>query len=177
MNFIERDPNLRPEQKNRQKDSVQEVLRFCQNLTDCRRKQVLRFFNEDFDPAQCNQGCDVCLNRDQNKYKTVDVLEDARNLIKMVQAFGRDDRVTQKNVADCFRGMGGSTDKGLGNNPHFGVGKSWRPDNGARLVQNLLLDKALDEYYTTNGAGWSNGYVKVSNGQWIPLTAAWQEGA
>jgi len=159
--MIDRDQNLTYDQKQRQRDSLNEVLRFCSNKTDCRRKQVLRFFNEEFDPADCHQGCDVCLGRDEERYTHRNVIEDAIKLVKMVQAFGRDDRITQVNAVDCFRGNIGQARKGLNLNPHFGVGKHWNRAEAERLVQTLLLERALAEYYSANGAGWSNAYLKV----------------
>jgi bloom syndrome protein len=159
--MIDRDPNLDREQKQRKRDSLSEVLRFCNNKTDCRRKQVLRFFNEDFDPVDCEQGCDVCLSRDDERYTHQNVAEDAVKVIKMVQAFGRDDRITQNNAVDCFRGNVGQHSKALNLNPHYGVGKDWSKSEAERLMQTLLLEGILSEYYTANGAGWSNAYLKV----------------
>lgn len=162
FHLIDRDQNLDYAQKQRQRDSLNEVLRFCTNKTDCRRKQVLRFFNEDFDPSDCRQGCDVCLAHESDRYTTKSVLEDGQKLIKVLQAFGRDDRITQNNVVDCFRGMTGQATKGLNLNPHFGIGKHWSRAEAERLVQTMILEGAFKEYYSANGAGWSNAYLTVS---------------
>jgi bloom syndrome protein len=161
FNLIDRDTALTREQKERQKASMQEVLRFCNNKTDCRRSQVLAFFNENFDPANCHSGCDVCLSRDKNLYTIEDVSDDAKKIIEMVRAFDRDDRITVNNAADCFRGVSGSSGKALNQNPLFGCGKDWDRSEAERLVQTLLIEGGLGEFYTANGAGWSNAYLKV----------------
>lgn len=162
MQLTERDTNLSPEQKNRQKDNIREVLRFCINKTDCRRSQVLAFFNETFNPAACNQSCDVCSSRDQKQITVKDVTEDAKRVLQMIKAFGRGDKITVLNAVDCFRGTNGNSAKGLGGNPLFACGKDWDRTEAERLVQNLLIERALDEFYTANGAGWTNSYLQVS---------------
>ena len=165
MAMIDQDQTLTFAQKGRQKASMHEVLRFCNNKTDCRRVQVLSFFNEMFDPTNCHQGCDICLTRDENMYKTENVTGDARKVIQMISAFDRSDHVTIKMSVDCFRGTGGGSGKGLDRNPQFGMGKDWDRSEAERLVQTLLIDGALEEYYKMNNAGWSNAYLKVGNSQ------------
>ncbi|BEI85126.1 hypothetical protein CcaverHIS002_0505270 [Cutaneotrichosporon cavernicola] len=161
MQLIDRDKDLNPQQKERQKNAMREVLRFCTNKTDCRRSQVLAFFNEEFDRDKCQQTCDVCANLDKSKIQVKDVTDAAKLVITMMKEFGSKDRITLLNAVDCFRGTNGNTDKGLGQNPHFGVGKDWDRTEAERLIQNLLLERALDEFHTTNGAGWNNTYLKL----------------
>lgn len=159
--MIKRDDALSREQKDRQIASMQEVVKFCSNKTDCRRSQVLAFFSETFDPADCHDGCDVCLSRGDNVYVSKDVSEDAKKVLRMMQAFDKRDRITLVNAVNCFRGTGGNTDKGLGQNPLFGVGKDWAVAEAERLVQLLLMDEAIEEYYIQNTAGYHNGYLRV----------------
>lgn len=162
LSLIQRDTALTPAQRERQKESLQEVLRFCNNKTDCRRVQVLAYFNESFNPADCHAGCDVCLSRNQNSYFVEDVTEDAKAVLEMVGAFQADDRITIKNASDCFRGKGGGSGKGLEQNPFFGAGKDWEQGEAERLIQTLMIEGALAEFFLTNGAGWNNAYLKVS---------------
>lgn len=171
MSLIERDTNLGRHQKERQKDAMREVLRFCNNKTDCRRSQVLAFFNEDFDREKCEQTCDVCADLDKNNIQVKDVSEAAKLVIKMVKAFGSKDRITLLNAVNCFRGTNANSDKGFGQNAHFGCGKDWDRGEAERLIQTLQVERALDEFTTTNGAGWNNSYLKVSGrvaSAWAP---------
>ncbi|WWC86120.1 uncharacterized protein L201_000991 [Kwoniella dendrophila CBS 6074] len=161
FNQIAQDKNLTRDQKERQKASMSEVLRYCSNKADCRRSQVLAFFNETFDPINCNQGCDVCLGRDRNVYKTIDVTNDAVDIIKMVQAFDKDDKITIINAAECYRGFKGSSGKGLDLNPFFGVGTNWTRQEGERLIQTLVIEGALEEFCVASAAGWTNAYLKL----------------
>lgn len=162
MQLIDRDRELSRDKKERQKNAMREVLRFCNNKTDCRRSQVLAFFNEEFDRAKCEQTCDVCANLDKNRIQIKDVTDAAKLVINMVKAFGRNDRITVINAVDCFRGTNANSDKGFGQNPHFGCGKDWERTEAERLIQNLLIERALGEFHTSNGAGWTNSYLEVS---------------
>ncbi|ORY29016.1 hypothetical protein BCR39DRAFT_533606 [Naematelia encephala] len=159
--LIDKDRNLTHAQKERQKASMSEVLRYCNNKTDCRRVQVLAFFNEVFDPAECHQGCDVCLGRDRNIFTIEDVTDDACKVIRMIKAFEVDDQITILNAVDCFRGRGGSSGKGLEQNAMFGSGKDWDRGEAERLIQTLLIEGALAERFVANAAGWNNAYLKL----------------
>ena len=162
ISLIDMDTNMTRDQKDRQKASMAEVLRFCNNKTDCRRTQVLAFFNEIFDPILCQQGCDTCLARDRNTYTSEDVTDDAVKIIKMIQAFDKGDRITEKNAADCYRGLGLGSGKNLASNPYFGVGKdNWKKGEAERLVQALIVEGALEEFIVSSRAGWSHAYLKV----------------
>lgn len=162
FHMIDRDKDLDYAQKERQKDAMWSVIRFCDNRADCRRTAVLAFFNEQFDAARCEQSCDVCLNPGNNKLVREDVTEAARKVIQMMKAFDRKDRITIINAATCFRGASGSSAKRLDTNQYFGVGKDWSREGAERLIQALLMDRGLSEFHTANGAGWSNSYLMVS---------------
>ncbi|OXG34723.1 bloom syndrome protein [Cryptococcus neoformans Bt120] len=157
---IDQEKDLTRDQKERQKASMQEVLRYCNNKVDCRRSQVLAFFNETFDAANCHQGCDVCLGRDRNVFRTEDVTDDAVTVIKMVQAFSNT-KITILNAAECFRGFKGNSGKRLNQNPYFGAGQSWERNEGERLIQTLVIEGALEEYCVESKAGWTNAYLRV----------------
>jgi bloom syndrome protein len=159
--MIDTDRDMTKEQKDRQKQAIREVCGYCENKTDCRRSQVLSFFSEQFDSAKCNGGCDVCLHRAKNTYTSEDVTEDAQLMLNMVQSFDREDRITRKNAADCFRGTGGNTSKGLSANEYFGTGKTWKINEAERLVAALVINGGLDEFNIQNAAGYSNSYLKV----------------
>ncbi len=138
------------------------MLRFCSNKTDCRRTQILSFFNEKFDAADCHRSCDICLSRENNIYQDEDVTADAKTILLLMGSFDRKAKITLTNLVDCFRGYGGNSAKNLGANPYFGAGKDWAKPEADRFVQLLMYEGALEEYYVANHAGWNNSYLKVS---------------
>lgn len=150
------------EQKVRQQAAADEVMKFCQNKTDCRRTQILSFFNEKFDAANCHRGCDICLSREKNEYTEEDVTEDVKTVLMTMEAFHTSENITLKNLVDCFRGTGGASGKNLGSNDYFGSGKNWTKPEAERLVQRIVIEGGLDEYYVKNAAGWNNAYLRVS---------------
>ena len=161
VKLIERDQETTKETKERQKGALEEVMRFCSNKTDCRRTQILSFFNEKFDPANCHRGCDICIQRENNIYHEEDVTEDTKTVLRMMEAFNERDRITVKNAVDCFRGRGGGSGKNLNQNRCFGAGKDWAKEDAERLIQLLVIEGALEEYYVANSAGWNNSYLQV----------------
>ena len=40
--------------------NITRVVEYCENQVDCRRQQVLLYFNEPFDPLLCQGTCDNC---------------------------------------------------------------------------------------------------------------------
>jgi hypothetical protein len=63
--IIERGQDGQPFQQrqgtiDRQLSEVRKVVAYCSNLSDCRRVQLLQFFGEKFDKAECGSKCDNC---------------------------------------------------------------------------------------------------------------------
>ncbi|KAL5611783.1 hypothetical protein BROUX41_000642 [Berkeleyomyces rouxiae] len=54
-------PRPSKEQTDRQMAMLNRVVTFCDNESDCRRVEILRYFGEAFDAAECNGQCDNCL--------------------------------------------------------------------------------------------------------------------
>lgn len=163
LHLIHRDKNLNQDQKRRQAQMLRDVLSFCSNMVDCRRSQVLQFFGEKFDPANCHAGCDVCRDRHKYKMSNKEVGDAARNATRMVGKFAREDKITLKLAVDCFRGLKAPHDKNFSRNPLYGVGKAdWNGADATRLLQKLVADQILTERVENNRAGYSNSYIEVS---------------
>lgn len=162
ISMVQKDHNLSNDQKERQIGSISEVIRFCMNNTDCRRAQVLSFFNEQFNPEKCQGGCDVCLCRDTKVYEVEDVTQDAQTVLKMMQGFGNDDHITIVSATEIWRGQSTKSARNYAGNDYYGSGKDWERQDAERLIQWMIMEKALTEYTVVNGGGWSNSYLKVS---------------
>ncbi|KAK8873040.1 RecQ family ATP-dependent DNA helicase [Apiospora arundinis] len=48
------------QQKQRQRNMLAAMTAFADNQSDCRRVEILRYFGEDFNQADCNKSCDNC---------------------------------------------------------------------------------------------------------------------
>jgi bloom syndrome protein len=153
MRQIDRDDTLNYEQKQRNREAVQAVLRYCINKTDCRRSQVLRFFGEA--GCECYKGCDVCLSLEKEPRLKKDVTEDVVNAIKLVQASSSN--MTLKQASNCFRGV--STPNG-NDNPHKGTGSHWAVGDAERLFESLLIEDIVRENHVQNRSGFSTSYLE-----------------
>lgn len=156
------------EQKERQHQMLRNVTGFCENRSDCRRVQVLNYFNESFKSEDCKGACDNCNSkssfetRDFSKYAI-----DAIALVRNIQHVG----VTLLHCVDVFRG--GKTKKITGLNhqnlKEFGVGSELERGDVERLFYRLLGEDALAEKNVVNRGGFASNYLHVSIAECISL--------
>lgn len=149
------------EQKERQRQMLRNVISFCENKSDCRRVQVLNYFNESFQPQDCNATCDNC--RSTSIFETQDFTDLAIVAIELVKQLEKA-KVTLLYCVDVFRG---SRNKKITNRHHddldeFGAGSSLERRDAERLFYRLMSEDALAEENVANGAGFAVQYVHVS---------------
>jgi len=148
-----------PDQKKRQKDMIRQVLQYCDNATECRRVQVLRYFGDTkFTAEECNASCDNCCSGVE--YEERDVTDYAKIALKIVQEL-ESQRKTLLGVADVFKGVGKKARDCAGNIEGFGAGKHWTKSDCERLFNKLSSDEYIGEYQVATRTGWHNCYVKV----------------
>ncbi|GJE97049.1 ATP-dependent DNA helicase-like protein [Phanerochaete sordida] len=111
-------------------EHVTRVVQYCMNAVDCRRKQVLAFFDEPFDPKKCNNMCDNCKN--EAPVTTLDITALAINFVKLVQQaqqkniraargtltkafYGKMDRATQDRGFEQLAGFGAGAEAAKAN--------------------------------------------------------------
>ncbi|KAM5170986.1 ATP-dependent DNA helicase Q1 [Mantella aurantiaca] len=84
-----------------------EMVRYCQDLTRCRRVVIAQHFDEVWDSAQCNQMCDNC---NSNKtYDKMDITDYCRDILKILeQASQMDEKLTPLKLIDAWLGKGAS---------------------------------------------------------------------
>jgi len=85
--LINNDPEKLPEEKARQRDLLNNMIMYCESKYACRRVQILRYFGEQFDPADCNNLCDNCREgrTGAGGFEKVDVTESALAILKAVK--------------------------------------------------------------------------------------------
>lgn len=149
------------EQKERQKENLRQMILYCENRTDCRRQQLLAYFGERFDSSKCNGTCDICA-KGAAAGKKVDVTEDARTIIRLVESVEHDN-ITLNQCVDIFKGANNAKIRefGYSDNPWYGAGKNYAKGDAERLFRTMCLKKILKEYCKENGGGFINAYVKL----------------
>ena len=148
--------------KNAQKELLAKVVQYCENKSDCRRKQVLAYFGEPFEAKNCRQKCDNC--QSGAKFLSLDVTElatKAVNLVRSIHGFG--ESITLKYCVDVFRGSRGAKIVQSGHTEvmGFGAGKDMHRGDVDRLFHLLVSKEAIEEYTEHNGMGFPSTYVRV----------------
>ncbi|KAI1889426.1 hypothetical protein AGOR_G00162750 [Albula goreensis] len=144
-------------------NNLHSMVHFCENLSDCRRMQLLAYFGEhNFNPAFCKEHpevtCDNCAR--PNKYKPRVVTDDVKKIVRFVQEHcekvgvrhcksAQQNRLTLNMLVDIFLGAKSARiQTGM-----FGLGGAYSRHNADRLFKKLVLEYILEEdlYITANG--------------------------
>ena len=162
MQFInEGDGSL--EQKERQKQMLRNVISFCDNKSDCRRVQVLAYFNEHFRKDDQNDCCDNC--ETERTFETHDFTDRVRAIVKLVRRVTKD-KVTLLQCVDIYRGLKTSkiTNGGHDDLDEYGQGSDLEKGVVERIFYRLLTEDVLEEYNVfQNKMGFPTQYIKVGS--------------
>ena len=145
------------DQKERQKQMLRNVVQFCENRSDCRRVQVLAYFNEHFLAEECHETCDNCVS--DSTFKMEDYSNHAKSILSLVKQLGNG-QVTLLQCVDLYRGAG--TKKNIGQHlEEFGNGADIDRGDVERIFSRLVCEDALEEYNVPNKAGFTTQYVRT----------------
>lgn len=160
--MIQKDKNLDRENKEKHLNKLQQVMSYCDNETDCRRKLVLSYFNEDFDAKLCGKKCDNCRNSSHVMTEERDVTEESRKIVRVVESL-QDSRVTLIYCQDIFKGSRSSKIVQAGHDEleYHGAGKSLQKSEIERIFFHLVTTRVLQEYSIMNNSGFAVNYVKI----------------
>lgn len=149
------------DQKRRQREMLQMVIKYCVNPVECRRTQVLRYFDEKFPEEACNKSCDNCCS--DIEYESRDVTREAKLALKLVRAF-EGSKKTLSFVVDAFKGSSnkGQKDASTEQLEGYGAGRMWSKVECERLLNQLTSEDAIGYSYLMNASGFYANYVKVS---------------
>ncbi|KAG4302390.1 hypothetical protein PCK1_001372 [Pneumocystis canis] len=147
-------------QKNRQRACLHLVLQFCENKVDCRRKQLLAYFNERFSEKECNKTCDNC--RESPIVVKRDMFDMGKEVVKIVLAV-QENNFTILQCIDIFRGIKNAKIKNFRYEtlPSFGSGSSMSRLDSERLFQVLISDDIIKEVSDVTKMGFVVTYVKL----------------
>jgi bloom syndrome protein len=146
------------EQKERQMSMLNRVTAFCDNKSDCRRVEILRYFGEDFSAAQCRKTCDNCkagLIFEQREFS-----EYAIAAIRVVQA---QRRITAVQCADILMGRKYPPYEARRSDDWYGMAKSLKKHELIRVLDKLLAEKAFHENNQVGNHGMAIQYLKLGS--------------
>jgi len=152
-------------------DNLWQMVRYCENISDCRRMQQLQYFGEVFDSSKCgemrNTRCDNCQLMEQASIEKVDITDLARSVLIAVQRLSQSSRFNQRNftlnhLVDIWRG--GKAAKiiksGWDKDPLYGKGSSHSVIEANRMLRKLILEGYLWEELVVNKECGASAYVK-----------------
>lgn len=145
------------DQKARQKENLREAIKYCENRVDCRRKLILQYFNESFNPKDCNFSCDNCEN--PKKLINIDRTDESRNVVDLFKSINS--RLTLNQLLDIFRGSKAKQFDKYKNLPRFGSGSHLSRVDTERLLQHLITEDVLADHCVSNAMGFLQTYLKV----------------
>lgn len=146
------------DQKARQHEMLKKMVQYCENRSDCRRVQVLAYFNEVFTKEACGGRCDNC--NSTSRFESKDLTDYARKAVELVRSVAPD-KVTLLHCIDLFRGVENrkAKDKGHADIEGFGTGADLERENVERLFYRLLSEGAIREDNVINKSGFAHQYI------------------
>ncbi|AOA61745.1 DNA helicase [Komagataella phaffii CBS 7435] len=160
--MIQKDVDLTRENKENHLNKLRKVIQYCENGTDCRRQQVLQYFNENFDKKDCQKQCDNCVKGNDSTTEERDVTNFARDMVNLVKSL-QDEKITLLYCQDLFRGSKSNKvmSSGHDSNPYYGKGRNINKGDVERIFFHLIYEQILMEYSVMNGAGFACNYIKL----------------
>jgi bloom syndrome protein len=144
------------EQKERQMAMLNRVTAFCDNQSDCRRTEILRYFGEDFSAAECEKACDNC--QAGLTFEQEDFSECAIAALGVIEA---QEQITAKQCADILRGRKYPDNAQPLSGELHGSQKHLAVHEIVRVVEKLLAEKALHEDNVVSKYGMAIQYLQL----------------
>jgi bloom syndrome protein len=128
--------------KRRNLENLGKLVYFCENIWTCRRKQIMQYFGESFDNANCGGTCDNCLNgTSQAKSEISDFTQFAIAALKAVRYHKK---LRMGGINEIL--MGRSSKNDIKSTPGYGIAKgildSWELN---RITHYLVQAEGLEE--------------------------------
>ncbi|XP_067057475.1 recQ-like DNA helicase BLM isoform X2 [Acropora muricata] len=173
--MIQNSPERSADSKQVDMDNLYRVVQYCENVTECRRVQLLHYFGEtDFDPSQCRSRpdtvCDTCASSGSFVYK--DITSEAKAFVESVNSIVHGGSknwrkpirsYTLNHFIDIFKGSESSrvTSEGHDETPLYGLGRTYHRNDAERLGHLLVLKHVLEEHMVFGNHDNVISYVKL----------------
>ncbi|KAL3230828.1 ATP-dependent helicase SGS1 [Nakaseomyces bracarensis] len=149
-------------QKEQNLQKLQFVTEYSINRVDCRRKQLLEYFNEEFFPEKCNKSCDNCRNLGLSIIEKKDYTNYAEAILSLMEKLVSE-RITLIQCQEIFRGSNNMKIRfsGFDHYKEHGMGKSLSKIETERLFHFLITNNFLEEYVIKNNMGYTVKYLRI----------------
>ncbi|KAI3604779.1 atp-dependent helicase [Moniliophthora roreri] len=151
---------LPPESIKRQEAQARNVVEYVLNKSDCRRVQLLQFFDERFDHRDCQRHCDNCMQDGETVEQ--DLTNEAQDVLKLMQELSQQ-KVTIDHCRAVFKGANTEAIRTKGHNSLslYGAGKHLPNDLLEQLFKRLLFLEAIEEVSVMGNAGFHTYYLQI----------------
>lgn len=148
------------DQKERQLLMLRKMIGYCENEADCRRVQVLDYFNERFRSDDCGGECDNC--NFSGTFETIDFTDHAASAISLVEQM-QSDQPTILQCVDVFKGSMAKKvkDSRWDELREHGAGADVERTELERLFLRLLVSNAIREVNIAHRNGFTHQYVEM----------------
>ena len=140
-----------PEERARQQAMLNSMVLFCESSHSCRRVQILQYFGERFDAAQCNDTCDNCrAGRHNNTAQKKDFTDAALAILKAVRATHPARESTMGKIVEIVTGK-----KNIAKNKIYegaGLCKGMKTHEVQRVVTVLYAEGSLADHTVINSS-------------------------
>lgn len=146
-------------QKQRQLGMLNRMVTYCDNPADCRRVEVLSYFGEAFDKADCKKTCDNCRKGVMSEQRNYSQIAKA-----IIEAVAREEQLTPNQCAEIITGKR-APDNQYGEIEYYGVAGDLKKYEVERVIGKLVMEDALGEKNKIHhSAGFAVQYLQVSTG-------------
>ncbi|KAI8883067.1 ATP-dependent DNA helicase [Backusella circina FSU 941] len=159
-------------QKQRLREKLNTMVKYCYNTADCRRRQLLGYFGESFKAEDCHRMCDNCIHNQYVERYTMDFTKETLALIELLE--GITDNITLAQLTDVFRGstLKRIMERGYHALPGYGGGAHLSRMDADRLLKTLVSEDIIKIRTKINLKGFPMAYIQfgekkrhVLNGQ------------
>ncbi|XP_033749832.1 Bloom syndrome protein homolog isoform X2 [Pecten maximus] len=169
--MLELDQNATYDSKKVHIDNLFRMVQYCENVTDCRRAQLLNYLGEhNFDRSGCGSFrgsmCDNCASKDI--FQLRNVTDDVKEIIKCVRSITssggrRGSDFTLLHFVEIYRGSSNSKIKEFSHDrlPLHGRGKSYSRHDAERLLRKLVIEGILMEDLQITAMDHTACYIKI----------------
>jgi superfamily II DNA helicase RecQ len=163
LSQFKKDDGATPDTIRRQSNAARDVYQYCNNISECRRVQLLQHFDEKFDKKNCGQGCDTC--EEGRMTISEDVTTHARSIIELVKTLvqERKEKITINQLSSILKGANLSDVRAKQHDklPEYGSCSKMPKELLELMLQRLLYLEVLCKVSHRNGGGFHTEYLDV----------------